>query len=170
MKQTDIGSKALLVLSMLSILISCSPPKNIHSSDLQEGKAEEPSRILFLDYQLARDTTTNTYNAQLINMIIRDGKIKETSNNSTQAEKDDLELLVLDGNQQIMTQRIIPNPLDRSVEFVNDAGQLESKMIHLDSAQFNVRLQFEADANSILLNRFTGNANEGILLLKTQIQ
>jgi len=31
-------------------------------------------------------------------------------------------------------------------------------------------LQFEADANSILLNRFTGNANEGILLLKTQIQ
>jgi hypothetical protein len=69
-----------------------------------------------------------------------------------------------------MTHRIIPNPLDRSVEFVNDAGQLEHKTIHLDSAQFSIRLQIEPGASSILLNRFIGNDNEGTLLLKTRIQ
>jgi hypothetical protein len=170
MNQKDIGLKALIILSMVSFLISCKSPENIHSSDLQEGKTAETPRILFIDYQLTRDSARANYTAQLVSMIVRDGKIKETLKSNSQAEKGDLELLVLDGNQQIMTQHIIPNPLDRSVEFVNDAGQLGHKMIHLDSAQFNVRLRIEPGASFLLLNRYTGIANEGILLLKTSIQ
>lgn len=158
------------MLGLVSILISCKSPQHIHSSDPQETIAAETPRILFIDYQLARDSTRANYTARVIGMTVRDGKIKETSKSNSRAEKDDLELLVLDGNQQIMTKRMIPNPLDRSVEFVNDAGQLGHKMIHLDSAQFNVRLQMEPGANSILLNRYTGIAKEGILLLKTSIR
>ncbi|MEA3463191.1 MAG: hypothetical protein U9R49_15005 [Bacteroidota bacterium] len=160
----------LLLLILLSILISCNPPRNTYSSDPDKNKAAETSRILFLNYQLTRDSTLTNYNAHLINMIIREGKIKDVRERADHAEKDDLELLVLDRNQQPMTRRRIPNPLDRSVEYVNDAGQLEYKMIHLDSAQFSIRLQIEPGASSILLNRFTGNVNEGTLLLKTQIQ
>ncbi len=161
---------ALLCLILISILISCNPPKNTYSSDPQGSKVEETSKIMFLDYQLTRDSTKSTYEARLINMIIREGKIKDDPNNSGQAEKDDLELMVLDRNLQTLTHRYIPNPLDKSVEYVNDAGQFERKMIHLDSAQFSIRLQIDPGASSILLNRYTGNNNEGTLLLKTQIQ
>ena len=103
-------------------------------------------------------------------MIIKEGTIKNDQNHISQPEKDELELLVMDKSQQIMIHHHIPNPLDKSVEYVNDAGQFERKMIHLDSAQFSIRLQIDPGASSILLNRYTGNNNEGTLLLKTQIQ
>jgi len=169
MNQTKSGLVARLLWIMVFILVSCNPPKNTYSSDQDGSKAGEASKILFLDYQLTRDTTNSTYNAQLINMIIRNGTIKEDLHNTGQPVKDDLELLVLDRNQQTLSHRYIPNPLDRSVEYVNDAGQFERKMIHLDSAQFSIRLQIEPGASSIMLNRFIANDAEAMLLLKTQI-
>jgi len=169
MNLTNPGFSALLLLIMVFILVSCNPPKNAYSSDIQESNAKETSKILFLDYQLKRDSATATYDAQLINMIIKEGSIKEYQQHAGQAEIDDLELLVLDRNQQIISHRHIPNPLDKSVEYVNDARQLEQKMIHLDSAQFSVRLQIEPGASSILLNRIKGDNNEETLLLNTSI-
>lgn len=159
----------MLCLLVVSIP-SCNAPKNTYNSDSQESMAGETSRILFLDYQITRDSISKTYDAQLVSMIIKEGTIKDDQNNIAQAEKDDLELLVLDRNQQTISQSHIPNPLDKSVEYVNDAGQFERKMIHLDSAQFNIRLQIDPDASSILLNRFIDDDTEGTLLLNTQIQ
>lgn len=170
MNQKRTGIPALLLLIMISIMMSCNPARHTYNSDSQKSMAGETSRILFLDYQITRDSISKTYDAQLVSMIIKDGTIKNNQNNIGIAEKDDLEVLVLDRNQQIMTHHHIPNPLDKSVEYVNDAGQFERKMIHLDSTQFSIRLQVESEASSILLNRYTGNNNEGTLLLKTQIQ
>jgi len=146
MKQNRTVIPALLFLIMISILISCNPAKHTYSSDPVGTKATP--KILFLNYQISRDSTKTNYNAQLINMILKDGTIKE---------------------DQIINHCHIPNPLDKSVEYVNDARQLEQKMIHLDSAQFSVRLQIEPGASSILLNRFIGNETEAKLLLKTPI-
>ena len=168
MKQNNTGIPALLLLIMISIMISCHPAKHTYSSDPVETKATP--KILFLNYQISRDSTKTNYNAQLINMIIKEGTIKEDQQEMGQAEIHDLELLVRDRNQQIISHHYIPNPLDKSVEYVNDAGQFERQMIHLDSAQFSIRLQIEPDASSILLNRYTGNNTEGTLLLNTQIQ
>ena len=168
MKQNNTGIPALLFLIMISLQMSCNPAKHTHSSDPVETKTTP--KILFLNYQISRDSTKTNYNAQLINMIIKEGTIKEDQQEMGQAEIHDLELLVRDRNQQIISHRYIPNPLDRSVEYVNDAGQFERQMIHLDSAQFSIRLQIEPDASSILLNRYTGNNTEGTLLLNTQIQ
>ena len=170
MNQRKNGISIHLLFIMVSILVSCNPPKNISGSDPGKSKTGETSRILFLDYQLTRDSTKTNYTAQLINMIIKEGKIKGTSSKTFQPERDDLEIHVLDQNEQILDRQYILNPLDKSVEYVNDARQLEHKMIHLDSAQFSIRLQIEPGASSILLNRFIGNDNEGTLLLKTQIQ
>jgi len=161
---------ALLCLIVISILISCNPPRKTYSSDPQGSKVEETSRILFLAYQLTRDSISKTYDAQLISMIIKDGTIKNDQKDIGVAAKDDLELLVLDRNQQTITQSHIPNPLDKSVEYVNDAGQFERLMIHLDSTQFSIRLQVESEASSIMLKRFNGDNTEGTLLLNTQIR
>ncbi len=169
MNRKNPGFSTLLLLIMVSFMVSCNPSKNTYSSDPQGSKARETSRILFLNYQLIRDSTNSIYDAQLISMIIRDGTIKDARHKTGQARKDDLELLVLDRNQQIINHRYIPNPLDKSVEYVNNAGQFERKMIHLDSAQFSIRLQIEPGASSILLNRFIGNETEAKLLLKTPI-
>ena len=169
MNLTKSGLVARILWIMVISLVSCNPPQHTYSSDQEDSKAGEALKILFLDYQLTRDATDSTYVAQLINMIIRNGTIKEDQHNASEAVKDDLELLVLDRNQQTISHRYIPNPLDRSVEYVNDAGQFERRMIHLDSAQFSIRLQIESGAGSIVLNRFIANDAEALLLLKTKI-
>ncbi len=164
------GISALVLVILVFILAACNPPRNTHRSESQESGAPATSRILFLNYQLSRDGITNSYNAKLINMIITDGSLKEDRPGQNQAEKDDLEVLVFDNNLQIMSYQHIPNPLDKSVEYVNDAGQLERKIIHPDSTQFSVRIQIEPEASVVHLNRYTGIKSEEIILLKTLIQ
>lgn len=164
------GIPALVLVILLSILAACNPTRNASRSESQESGAPATSRILFLNYQLSRDSITNSCDAKLINMIIRDGSLKEDRPGRNQAEKDDLEVLVFDNNQQIMSYQQIPNPLDKSVEYVNDAGQLERKIIHLDSTQFSVRMQIEPEASVVHLNRYTGSKSEETILLKTLIQ
>jgi len=129
MNRKNPGFSTLLLLIMVSFMVSCNPSKNTYSSDPQGSKARETSRILFLNYQISRDSTKTNYSAQLINTILKDGTIKVDQQHNDQAEINDLELLVLDRNQQIISHRYIPNPLDKSVEYVNNAGQFERKMI-----------------------------------------
>jgi len=155
---------------MGTLLFSCNSSKIGSRTDPQEKDEEAGPRICFLTYQLKRDSTRSAYTAELINMIMKDGRLKDAGNHATQARKDDLRLLIMDVNQQPMTTQYIPNPLDKSVEYVNDSRQLERKMIHLDSARFNARMQIEPGAGSILLYRIIGDNNEENLILKTPIQ
>jgi len=159
---------ALLCLLVVYIL-SCNAPKNTYNSDSGESTVGEASKILFLNYKLTRDSATMTYDAELLSMLAREGKIKDPGQDISQIEKGDLELLLVDMNDQTIIHRHIPNPLDRSVEYVNDAGQFERKMIHLDSAQISIRLQLEQGASSVLLNGFITSNTEAKLLLKTVI-
>ena len=169
-KQVSIFILVHLILIMGSVLISCRVSKNTSGQSSSETKTEESPRIFFLDYQITRDSLNTTYNARLLNLIITNGSIKEDRTTLIQPGTDDLEHLVLDQSQQIMTHRYISNPLDKAVEYVNENGELEYKMIHLDSAQFSVRLQIEPGASSAVLKRFIGDATESTLLLKTTIK
>jgi len=168
MDQKKTGLMSLLCLLAL-IILSCNPSKKTIDTFLPDNKTGESPKILFLNYILSRDSTKTIYEAQLISMIIREGTIKADRNQSSQSGRNDLEILVQDRNQQIISHHHIPNPLDRSVEYVNDDGQFERKMINLDSAQFSVRLQIEPGASFILLQRITDEEKEGTVLLKTTI-
>ncbi len=152
---------------MGAMLISCNVSKNSSAPAPSETDTKKSPKIFFLDYQITRDSLHTTYNARLMNMIITNGTIKDDRTAPIHPGADDLEIMVLDKDQQIMTHRYISNPLDRSVEYVNDAGELGKKMIHLDSAQFSVRLPLEPGASSAVLKRFIGDDTESTLLLKT---
>jgi hypothetical protein len=168
MKRVRTRFLAILLYIVVTSLISCHAYKISTSPISTENEAEESPRILFLDYQVSRDTLDTKFMAQLINMLTVKGKIKEGHAAPDQPGLGDLELVVQDSQQQIMTQLYIPNPLDRSVEYVNSTGQLERKMVHLDSAQFSIRLQIEPGASFIVLKRMI-DENEGTLLLQTPI-
>jgi len=169
MDQKKLVRIILLLLLASGILASCKAPKNISGTDPADSKNGQAPRILFLNYQLTRDSAENTIHAELLSMIVRDGKFKPSMNQAIKPEEDDLELQVLDPNQQVLSTKHIPNPLDKPVEYVNENGQLEMQMIHLDSVQFSVRLQIEPRASSIVLNRIPSVSDEGILLLLTPI-
>jgi hypothetical protein len=159
-----------LVLIMGILAFACNPPRHASSINHPEKVHAEGPGILFLNYVISRDSATSTYSALLIHMVLRDGTIKENNAPAAQGKENDLKLLVLDQDQRPLSYQIIPNPLDKSVEYVNDARQLERKMIHLDSAQVHVRLQLEPGASSIVLKQIVGDNHEESLLLKTSIR
>ncbi len=125
--------------------------------------------MLFLTYEITRNTADSTWSAHLVNRVVASGSLKKDPGSLTRAGKGDLELQVLDRNQQILTSYYIPNPLDRRVEYVNDTGGLEQQMISLDSAQFSFRLQVDPGARTTVLNLITGMNSEPITLIKTPI-
>ena len=159
----------VLLYIMVTSFISCHVYKNSTSPVPGDKQTEEVPRIMFLDYQVSRDALNETYLIKLISMIVVNGTIKEQPPALSNPVQGDLELQVLNGQQEIITRRYIADPLDRSVEYANDNGQFERRMVHLDSAQFNIRLQVEPGAGSIVIRRFI-DEKEGILLLQSPIQ
>ena len=169
MSQSRTGILALLLLCMGCLLMSCSVSKNTSSPSSDESEADDSPRILFLNYEITRDSLNSTYTAQLINTVVANGSLKYDRTPPIQPEKGDLELQVLDTKQQIMTTLYISNPLDKSVEFVNDTGELQHKIISLETAQFSIRLQVEPGTSSTILKRITGLNSESTILLKSSI-
>ncbi len=142
------GHIFLLVFCIGSILISCRATKNASSPTSDDTHEKTSPRILFLNYEISRDTTNSVITARLINIIEADGTMKNNKILAFQAEVGDLELQVLDKNQQVLNTLYISNPLDKVVEFVNDRGELQKNMISLGTAEFSVRFQLEAGTSS----------------------
>lgn len=163
------GILALGMLYLGSILPSCNVSKSTSIPSSGESTAKDSPRILFLNYEISRDSVSATFSARLINTVVAEGSIKKDPDPPDQAAVGDLELQVLDVNGQVLSTLLIPNPLDKFVEFVNDMGSLEQKWVSLESAQFSVRLQVQPGASSTVLRQFTGPDSKSIVLLKTSI-
>lgn len=56
-----------------------------------------------------------------------------------------------DRDHKALDQKVIPNPLQPTVEFANDAGELQTKTITVDSIEFSVRMQRVPGAKSVVL-------------------
>jgi hypothetical protein len=169
MRWSGTGILALLMLCSACILFSCVGTSRTGHPVSEESLSEETPRLLFLTYEITRNTADSSWSAHLVNRVVASGSLKKDPGSLTRAGKGDLELQVLDRNQQIMTSYYFPNPLDRRVEYVNDTGRLEQKTVSLDSAQFSFRLQVDPGARTTVLNLITGMNSESITLIKTPI-
>ena len=155
---------------MLSLMIACNTPRHATSPANSEVMPEDSPTILFLNYEIARDTENSAYSARLINKVAVNGTIKPDLAQAKLAEAGDLELQVLDKNETLLHILYIPDPLEKVVEFVNDRGELQKNEISLDIAEFSVRIQLEPGATTALLKRLSGPDTESILLVNTKLQ
>ena len=169
MSQSRTGMLVRLCIIMGCFLVSCNVAKNTSSTSSNESTEEDSPRILFLNYEISRDSIESVYTARLINKVLAKGSLKNERTPPIQVVAGDLELQVLDMEQHVMTTLYISNPLDKSVEFVNDTGELQHKMISLETAQFSIRLQAEPGASTCILKRITGPNSERTILLKSSI-
>lgn len=162
----------LLKIAFLTALLlsACSVSKRSSGHESDTGDQSTQPRILFLNYEVEVDPTTSNRSARLINMTISNGSIKEGSRPSREPVPNDLVITLLDEENQVMHLEYIPDPLNRSVEFVDNDGNLGFKTIQSDRAQFFVRLQLEKDATSVMIEQFTAKDHQNVPLLTNQIQ
>ena len=77
----------------------------------------------------------------------------------------DLILKELDSKLKTINKILIKNPLLKTIEYVDDTKQLQTKTIHLNKTQFSIRLQLKNNTKYITISNFAENDP----LIKTKI-
>ena len=144
-------TKTTTLLLLLFVVLSCASKQQIIS---EESKIIPKPKLLFLNYQISK-TTDNKKTIVLINQKTIDGKLKNKTKTELKTSLGDLEYIILDNDFNEIGKNSIKNPLVKIVEFINDLGNFEKRIIDLDSAQFSMRLQLPLNAKYIVISELT---------------
>ena len=142
----------LFVWIALLFFFSCKASKMSASNDfsVEENLINNVFQpvIVFLNFSLACDSLSNDHTLSLINKIIVDGELKK-STESEELEKGGFRYCILDENAQLLFQKYMPSPLNRTVEYVDDRGYLRKKDIRFEETQFSLRVPLTTEAKYI---------------------
>ena len=144
-------TKTTTLLFILFVVMSCASRQQVSS---EESKISPKPQLLFLNYSISKNADDEK-TIVLINQIITDGKLKSKTKSEEKTSPEDLECLILDKDFNELEKIIIKNPLLKIVEFVNDLGNFEKRILDLDSVQFSLRLQLQPKAKHIIINELT---------------
>jgi len=147
----------LKFLIFLFLIHSCA------SVNEQSSEKEEPNRIVFVTYKIKKNKGNET-EVSFLNHKLVDGKIKGYSNNDLNTTEGDLKCTFLDNKRTVLQVVNIKNPLKRIVEYVNDSGNLEKRLIELDSSQFIIRAPFIKNTQYLELREVTKGEKQKKLL------
>ncbi|REE08660.1 hypothetical protein DFQ09_106127 [Winogradskyella pacifica] len=147
------------LLTLLIALLSCASKQHIVTEE--EPIITQP-KLLFLNFEITK--LNDIKSVSLINQIKTDGKLKGHTSEDTKGDIGDLEYLILDKDLNQLEKHYIKNPLKKVIEFVNDSGNFEKKMLDLDRSEFSLKLQLKPKAEYIAINEIT---SEGITKLNT---
>jgi len=120
----------------------------------QAALPQSTPKIIFLNYKIFRNAD-GMVEVKLLNKIITEGRLKENLKKGFIPKEEDIQCIQMDSKSLSMGSIYISNPLNKVVEFVNDSGQLEKKIIKLDSTEFSVRMQLNPKTKFITTHKRT---------------
>lgn len=163
--------------SLISIISFCSlvllACRGTHTSTRTVTNSESATRtsqIIFLNYSIKLDKSKGEYEINLINKIIAEGKLKTISFAPDIRKPGDLECVALDNNLEPVDSIIISDPLNITVESVDENNAYFRKEISLDSAQFSVRMQLNIRTDAIAIKKNANSKSQTSYLIITRIR
>jgi hypothetical protein len=108
---------------------------------------EKLPTIAFFTCSLTYDSIQQEYKMSLISKNIVNGKIKESTIDFKENNKKDFRYNLLNEKSQVIFQKYIQCPLDKTIEYVDELGRLQKKDIRLDSTEMFLRISIPPDAN-----------------------
>ena len=171
-------SSKIIVLFCLTFLLltsSCQIANNSHSNGGGEANTSQSEnvantpQILFLNYSMRRNSA-GTNELRFINKIVAEGQLKKELQKNSTYKVGDLRCVELDVNEEPIHSTYVPNPLNKTVEYVNKSGELSKKEIELDSAEFSIRMQLHSNTTSIAIEQIQTQDLEGATLIITKIK
>jgi hypothetical protein len=108
---------------------------------------EKLPMIAFFTCSLAYDSIQQEYKMSLISKNIVNGKIKESTIDFKENNKRDFRYNLLNEKSQVIFQKYMQCPLDKTIEYVDELGRLQKKDIRLDSTEMFLRISLPPDAN-----------------------
>ena len=156
-KLTFLIGYAILLLSM-----SC---KSVIVDDNKESEiviVDEP-KIAFITYKISKGQEGNTI--ELIDVIKAEGKLKSKEKNQNKIAGN-YELIQLDKNGNQLVTTTVENPLNQTVEYIQDNGELAKKDLTFQSKEIAIRVQIQARTSYLLMQEI---GNESKNYLKTKL-
>ena len=114
--------------------------------------SDKPAKIVFVNYNITKDTDGDIA-INLINKIITEGKLKQDLAYKEKTEFGDLKIIQTNSKSKSIQSITIANPLVKNVEYADESGQLNRKIIELESTQFSIRMQMHPMTKYIVIEQ-----------------
>lgn len=149
---------------------SCMVTHSGGSKNINRDSETQPPQIIFLNYSVKLDKLKGDYEIILIDKIITDGKLKMNFTGSETPKPGDLKCITLNNNMEPTDSLIISDPLNITVESVDENNALFKNEVSRDSAQFSIRLQLTEKIYAIAIRKSIYSENQNSYLLITKIK
>ena len=146
-KKDKRGNPIILLLMALSLSYSC---RSLKVADREPAVMEyQTPRLLFVISTIAQDTLNATYLIEDVQIQTETGGLKDYR--PKRYEEGDLICRQLDSNGSILFETAFQNPLQQTMEYVDDNGQLGLAELKLEKSDLVLRLPLEPTATSVVI-------------------
>jgi hypothetical protein len=150
-------------------LFSCFVTHSGEQSVSYIDKATLKPKIIFLNYSINLNSTTREVDIQLINKIITEGKLKTNSQEPPVIKPGDLKCVTLNNRFEPLDSIIIADPLNITIESVDEKNSLFKREINRDSSHFSIRLQLNEKIHYVAIKKNINSDDQNSYLLITEI-
>ena len=156
-------TKSILFIAVLFLFMACRTAA-IDAVVQQNSAISEVPKIAFITYEVSKEVD-HKITINLIDVTMAEGNLKPQNDRATSV-KGNYEFIQLDQSDNQLDVRIMDNPLIQSVEYVNELGQMERKMMTFTKKEAFIRVQLHPQTKYILLQEI---GNETLNFNKTQL-
>jgi hypothetical protein len=148
-----------VILFLSGLLLSCSSKVVRISSP--KPKADE-EKILFIAYEITRDSISGKIAANILYQRTADGSIKPGSAENAPFNAGNWTITA--GNQkEPLETLIIENPLHQKLEYVGSDGALQMKEVWLPRAELAIRMNYTKAMRTIDIAEISNDKNNRII-------
>ena len=115
-----------------------------------------PDRIVFLTVSLVYDSVNQEHRMTLLSQDVVQGKLKSSvamGHGRKDGRDGELVYQILDQNSNVIEQRYLPWPLEKSLEFVDEDNNLRRIQVHPESSEIFLRLQLTPETRRVDFDR-----------------
>ena len=152
----------ILCLAILLLSMSCKSAA-VDANKESEIVIVDVPKIAFVTYKISKGQEGNTI--ELIDVIKAEGKLKSKEKNQNKIAGN-YELIQLDKNGNQLVTTTVENPLNQTVEYIQDNGELTKKDLTFQSKEIAIRVQIQARTSYLLMQEI---GNESKNYLKTKL-
>ena len=160
---------SIFLICLLGLLSCTATHSGLKSDSYEENKNIAPE-IIFLTYSIKLNRSNGEPEIKLINKGIAGGKLKINSSWWEIPKPGDLMCVAVDNRMGPLDSIIISDPLNITVESVDENNAFFKKEIALDSSQFSIRMQLTKKTDAIAVRKRTNSKNQNVYMLITKIK
>jgi hypothetical protein len=150
---------AFAIVFSFCLFLSCSTTKKV--SPLTSKPEEE--KILFIAYEVLRDSLTGKISTNILYQRTVEGSIKPGSVENAPANEGNWTIRASNTKDLALETLVIENPLYQKREYVSSNGVLQMKELWLPRAELAIRMNYSKGMSNIEIAEITNNKNNRII-------